>query len=68
MPLGGRAVHVDVPHLQKTLPFQSTSTIIVKFINKTTTMSDPCIAINGAGIAYREFSCDYPQLGRFYFE
>jgi hypothetical protein len=32
------------------------------------TSSDPCIAINGAGIAYREFSCDYPQLGKFYFE
>ena len=31
-------------------------------------MSDPCIAINGAGIAYREFSCDYPQLEPFYFE
>lgn len=30
--------------------------------------ADPCVAINGAGLAYREFSCDYPQLEPFYFE
>jgi len=30
--------------------------------------TDPCIAINGAGLAYREISCDYPQLEPFYFE
>lgn len=29
---------------------------------------DPCVAINGAGLAYREFSCDYPQLEPLYFE
>jgi hypothetical protein len=45
------------------LSSQLFSTIYTK-----TTMSDPCIAINGAGVAYREFSCDYPQLGKFYFE
>lgn len=28
--------------------------------------SDSCVAINGVGLAYREFSCIYPQL--FYFE
>jgi hypothetical protein len=34
----------------------------------SSTVSDPCIGINGAGIAYREFSCEYPQLEPFYFE
>lgn len=31
-------------------------------------VSDQCAAVNGAGLAYREFSCDYPQLEPFYFE
>jgi len=34
----------------------------------SSTVLDPCVAINGDGIAYREFSCDYPQLQPFYFE
>ena len=34
----------------------------------SSTVSDPCFGINGAGIAYREFSCEYPQLEPFYFE
>lgn len=34
----------------------------------SSTVSDPCNGINGAGIAYREFSCEYPQLEPFYFE
>jgi len=29
--------------------------------------TDPCVAITSAGIAYREFSCDYPQVEPFYF-
>ena len=29
---------------------------------------DPCVAVNGAGLVYREFSCDYPQLEPLYFE
>ena len=29
---------------------------------------DECLAINGEGIEYREFSCMYPQLEPFYFE
>lgn len=28
--------------------------------------TDPCVAINGDGIVYREFSCDYPLLEPFY--
>jgi hypothetical protein len=28
--------------------------------------SDLCFAINGEGIAYREFSCEYPQLEPLY--
>jgi hypothetical protein len=28
---------------------------------------DPCLAFNGEGIAYREFSCIYPQLDSLYF-
>lgn len=28
---------------------------------------DPCIAYNGEGIQYQEFSCIYPQLESFYF-
>eukprot|EP00529_Nitzschia_sp_RCC80_P030553 CAMPEP_0113501942 /NCGR_PEP_ID=MMETSP0014_2-20120614/33252_1 /TAXON_ID=2857 /ORGANISM="Nitzschia sp." /LENGTH=292 /DNA_ID=CAMNT_0000396621 /DNA_START=44 /DNA_END=922 /DNA_ORIENTATION=- /assembly_acc=CAM_ASM_000159 len=31
-------------------------------------MTDPCVAINGAGFTYREFSCVYPQVEPFYFE
>jgi len=31
-------------------------------------VADNCAAINGAGIAYREFSCEYPQLAPFYFD
>lgn len=29
--------------------------------------SDPCVAYNGEGIEYREFSCIYPTLDSFYF-
>jgi hypothetical protein len=29
---------------------------------------DPCLAVNGAGIEYREFSCVYPALKPFYAE
>jgi len=29
-------------------------------------MIDPCLAVNGAGVEYREFSCVYPQLEGFY--
>jgi hypothetical protein len=31
-----------------------------------TITADPCIAINGQGLEYREFSCVYPALERFY--
>jgi hypothetical protein len=31
-------------------------------------MTDPCLAVNGAGIEYREFTCVYPTLAPFYFE
>jgi len=30
--------------------------------------NDECIAVNGAGLAYREFSCDFPMLEPLYFE
>ena len=30
-------------------------------------MTDPCVAVNGAGIEYREFTCVYPALESFYF-
>lgn len=36
--------------------------------HSTMSALDPCVAINGAGLAYREFSCDYPQLEPLYFE
>ena len=29
--------------------------------------TDPCEGINGAGIAYKEFSCLYPQIEPLYF-
>lgn len=29
---------------------------------------DPCLAVNGAGIEYRELSCMYPQLDPYYLE
>lgn len=29
--------------------------------------SDPCLALNGVGTYYREFSCMYPALEPFYF-
>lgn len=32
------------------------------------TETDPCVAINGDRIEYREFSCDHPQLEPFYFK
>lgn len=28
---------------------------------------DPCLAFDGEGVAYREFSCIYPSLGNLYF-
>lgn len=31
-------------------------------------LSEKCVAFNMEGIAYREFSCEYPQLEPFYFE
>jgi hypothetical protein len=33
----------------------------------TTMMKDPCLAVTGEGIEYREFSCLYPALNHFYF-
>eukprot|EP00522_Entomoneis_paludosa_P009680 CAMPEP_0172448440 /NCGR_PEP_ID=MMETSP1065-20121228/7464_1 /TAXON_ID=265537 /ORGANISM="Amphiprora paludosa, Strain CCMP125" /LENGTH=296 /DNA_ID=CAMNT_0013199941 /DNA_START=24 /DNA_END=914 /DNA_ORIENTATION=+ len=30
--------------------------------------TDPCLTINGNGIAFREFSCVYPTLGSTYFQ
>ena len=29
--------------------------------------SDPCLAVNGEGVTYREFSCQVPSLEPFYF-
>ena len=29
--------------------------------------ADPCLALDGEGVAYREFSCIYPQLENIYF-
>jgi len=31
-------------------------------------MTDACLAVNGAGIEYREFTCVYPALQSFYFD
>ena len=31
-------------------------------------LSEGCVGINGEGIAYREFSCEYPLLEPLYFQ
>jgi len=36
-------------------------------MSETASVADPCWAINGNGIFYREFSCVYPALEPFYF-
>lgn len=34
----------------------------------TVVRTEGCVAVNGAGIAYREFSCEYPQLEPLYLQ
>jgi hypothetical protein len=68
----------DLPPILNSCLFHKTSAakkFALRIINSvqpdtpttTTMMEDPCVAYTSEGIEYREFSCLYPALDRFYF-
>ena len=59
-------VSINDNHSYRLVTTTTTTTITTTIMSKDDSLESSCVAFNGVGLAYQEFSCVYPQLTPFY--